>query len=166
MHFLTLLNSNQTQDLVTYCTLGILFLLYNFTTMAKLFSISMSFIILFQSIGISANDIIQIDEFIEHAQFHSEQYGDNVFVFISKHYGELKADHDKEHEEEKEEHEQLPFNHNNCSHISSMMVLVLNSFKEALNVPDLSERTEENFFYQEPTSSLHKLGLFQPPRHS
>lgn len=134
--------------------------------MVKLFSISLSFIILFQSVGVSASDIIQIDEFIEHAQFHSEQYGDNVIVFISKHYGELKADHDREHEEEKEEHEQLPFNNTNCSHISSMMVLVMNSFKEELRVPDLSERPEANFFYQEPTSSLHKLGLFQPPRHS
>lgn len=134
--------------------------------MARLFSISLSFIILFQSIGVSAKDMVQIDEFIEHAQFHSEQYGDNVIVFISKHYGELKADHDKEHQEEKEEHEQLPFNHNNGSHISSMMVLVLNSFKEELHVPHLSERAETNFYYQEPTSSLHKLGLFQPPQHS
>lgn len=134
--------------------------------MSKLFSILLSFIILFQSIGISANDIIQIDEFIEHAQFHNDQYGDNVIIFISKHYGELKADHDKEHEEEREEHDQLPFNNANCSHISYMIVLVLNSFKKELNEPALSERTEANFFYQEPTSSLHKLGLFQPPRNS
>ena len=66
--------------------------------MIKLFSISLSFLILLQSFGISFNDLSQIDEFIEHAQFHSEQYGDNVFVFISKHYGELKTDHDKEHQ--------------------------------------------------------------------
>lgn len=118
-----------------------------------------------QSFGISLNDISQIDEFIEHAQFHNEQYGDSIFVFISKHYGELKTDHEKEHQEEKEDHQQLPFNHNNCSHIPLMMAF-LNSFKEELKGLDFSERTETNFYYQEPSSSLHKLGLFQPPRHS
>ena len=119
-----------------------------------------------QSFGISINDISLIDDFIEHAQFHTEQYGDNVFVFISKHYGELRADHENEHQEEKDDHEQLPFNHNNCSHISSMTVFVINSFKQELKIPIFSELTEANFYYQEPTSSMHKLGLFQPPRHS
>ncbi len=134
--------------------------------LSKLVSISISLIILMQSFGVSFNDISQIDKFIEHAQFHSKQYGDNVFVFISKHYGELKADHDKEHQEEKEDHEQLPFNHNNCSHISSLTVFVLNSFKQKLTTPDFSEQTETNFFYQAPSSSLHSEGLFQPPRYS
>ncbi len=62
-----------------------------------------------QSFGLCFDDMVQIDEFIEHAQFHSEAYGDNVIVFISKHYGELKADHEKDHQEEKEDHEKLPF---------------------------------------------------------
>ena len=60
-----------------------------------------------QSIGIHLSDLVQLDEFIEHAQFHSKEYGDNVFVFISKHYGELKAEHDAQHKEEQEEHQQL-----------------------------------------------------------
>lgn len=126
----------------------------------------MSFVFLFQTIGISAGDMVQIDEFIEHAQFHSEQYGDNVIVFISKHYGELKADHDKEHQEEKEEHEQLPFNHNNCSHISSLTSFVLNTDKNEFGTTEFSEFRTHNFFYQEPSSSIHSEGLFQPPRNS
>lgn len=126
----------------------------------------MSFVFLFQTIGISASDMEQIDEFIEHAQFHSERYGDNVIVFISKHYGELKADHDKEHQEEKEEHEQLPFNHHNCSHISSLTAFVLNTNKNEFGTPEFSEFRAHNFFYQEPSSSLHLEGLFQPPRNS
>lgn len=134
--------------------------------MFRLISILLSFIILIQSVNFGLDDVLHIDELIEHASFHSEAHGDSFAVFLSKHYGELKAIHEKEHQEEKEEHEQLPFNHNNCSHVSSMMVLALNPFKEELKVHDFSEQIETNFYYQEPTSSLHSLGFFQPPRHS
>lgn len=134
--------------------------------MNKLLSISIAFTILIQSFGVSVEDIAQIDEFLEHAQFHNETYGDSVFVFISKHYGELKVAHNKEHQEEKEDHNQLPFNHNNCFHISSLTAIIHNYTKEELNLSDFSERKEINFFYQEPTSSLHKLGILQPPRNS
>ena len=134
--------------------------------LSKLLSISLSLIILTQSFGIVLDDVLQLDEFIEHAQFHNEQYGDNVIVFISKHYGELKANHEKEHQEEKEEHEQLPFNHNNCSHITTVTAFVLHALKEEQKIPRFAESIDSNFFYQAPTSSLHKSGLFQPPRNS
>lgn len=130
----------------------------------KLFSISFSFLILIQSIGLSVNDISQIDDFIEHAQFHSEQYGDNVFVFISKHYGELKAAHNKEHQEEKEDHEQLPFQHQ--SHISCMSAFIAITTKNEFKIPEFSDYKTHHFFYQEPSSSLHLEGLLQPPRQS
>ncbi len=132
--------------------------------LSRLFSISLSFVILIQSLGIGLSDIIQIDEFIEHAQFHSEQYGDNVLVFISKHYGVLKANHEKEHQEEKEDHEQLPFQHH--SHISSVTAFVLNTKNEEFKTLEFSEFKTHNFNYQAPFSSLHSEGLFQPPRHS
>lgn len=132
--------------------------------MSKLFSISFSFLILIQSIGFSINDISQIDDFIEHAQFHSEQYGDNVLVFISKHYGELKIVHNKEYQEEKEDHEQLPFQHQ--SHVSCVNAFVAITAKEEMKIADFSEYKKHHFFYREPTSSLHLEGLFQPPRHS
>lgn len=134
--------------------------------MSKLFSISFSFFILFQSFGISISDVAQIDEFIEHAQFHSEQYGDNVFVFISKHYGELKAEHEKDHQEEREDHEKLPFNHNNCSHTSALIVFVFNSYKQDFNIPEVLELRTHHFFYQSPSSSIYSEGPFQPPRIS
>ena len=132
--------------------------------MSKLFSISLSLVILIQSLGISIADIAQIDEFIEHAQFHSEQHGDNVLVFISKHYGELKASHEKEHQEEKEDHEQLPFQHQ--SHISLIPAFVLNTKIEDFKIFEFSEFKTHTFHYQAPSSSLHSEGLFQPPRHA
>lgn len=132
--------------------------------MFKLFSITLSLIILIQSFGLCFDDLVQIDEFIEHAQFHSEQYGDNVIVFISKHYGELKADHDKEHQEEKEDHEKLPFQHQ--SHISLIAVATLNTIKKEFKTPNFYEFNTHNFHYQASSSSLHLEGLFQPPRLS
>lgn len=132
--------------------------------MRKLFSTILSFLILNQTIGIGLSDLTQIDEFIEHAQFHSEQYGDNVLVFISKHYGELKAEHTKEHQEEKEDHEQLPFQQH--SQVSSVTPFVLTTYKEEIKTAEFSEFKAHNFYYQEHSSSLHLEGLFQPPRHS
>ena len=130
--------------------------------MSKLVSISLSLVVLIQSFGIGIADIVQIDEFIEHAQFHSEQYGDNVLVFISKHYGELKAAHDKEHQEEKEEHEQLPFQ--NSTYLSSIPAFVATTASDELKTLEFYEFKKHHFYYQEPTSSLHLEGLFQPPR--
>lgn len=117
-----------------------------------------------QNSGLHIDDIVQIDEFIEHSKFHNEQYGDNVFEFISKHYGELKAEHEKEHQEEKDEHEELPFKHH--SHIASLTISDLNSNVIEIITPDFSELTTDNFYYQPPTSSLHSKGLFQPPQIS
>ncbi|WOD42969.1 hypothetical protein [Hwangdonia lutea] len=130
--------------------------------MSKLISISLSFVILMQSFGFHINDIAQIDEFIEHAKFHNEQYGDNVFVFISKHYGEQKTIHEKEQHDEKEDHEQLPFQHQ--THITSITDFVLNTYIQVFKTPEFSEFKTHHFHYQAPSSSLHVEGLFQPPR--
>lgn len=130
--------------------------------MNTLFSIVLSSIILLQSFGLHVDDLVQIDEFIEHAQFHSEQYGDNVFVFISKHYGELKAAHDQEHQEEREEHEQLPFQHN--SQTFSVTDFTFNNTALALAGLVFPESKSFNFYYKAPSSSLHSDGILQPPR--
>lgn len=131
--------------------------------MNKLFSIVLSTVILLQSFGLHIDDLVQIDEFIAHAQFHSEQYGDNVLVFISKHYGELKVAHDQEHQEEREEHEQLPFQHN--SQTLCVTDFTFNSSFLELNDLILPEFRTFNFYYQAPFSSLHSEGILQPPRH-
>lgn len=132
--------------------------------MNKIITIALSFFVLLQSLGIGLCDVSQIDEFFEHAQYHSEQYGDNVIVFISKHYGELKASHEKDHQEEKEDHEQLPFQHH--SHFSSVAAIVLNKQADGLRTIEVSESRLHNFFYQAPSSSLHSEGILQPPRYS
>lgn len=132
--------------------------------MNKLFSILLSSVILLQSLGMHMDDLVQIDEFIEHAQFHSEQYGDNVLVFISKHYGELKAAHNKEHQEEKQDHEQLPFQHN--FQTLSITDFTFNGSSLEFNTLVFQEFKTFNFHYQAPCSSLHTEGILQPPRQA
>lgn len=117
-----------------------------------------------QSFGLHINDVVQIDEFLEHAQFHNDQYGDGMMVFIAKHYGALKKDHAIDHQKENEDHEQLPFQHQ--SHLCFGSSFILTSFKEEFKDIELREFKEHNFYYQEPSSSLHLEGLFQPPRLS
>ena len=138
--------------------------LYPEDHMFKLTSIAISLLILIQSFNIHFDDIVEMDELIEHAQFHAQEYGDNFFVFISKHYGELKADHSQKHQEEKEDHEQLPFQHQ-CNSVS-FSAFVLNQVAEYPLEIDLVYDFDSNFFYQDSYHSLAQEGLLQPPRHT
>ncbi|WP_273568964.1 hypothetical protein [Maribacter halichondriae] len=130
--------------------------------MTKLVSIAISLLILVQSFNIHFDDIVELDELIEHANFHSEEYGDNFFVFISKHYGELKAEHNQQHQEEKEDHEQLPFQHQYQS--TSLSAFVLNNISDYPLSPETVVHHDANYFYQASYHSLAQEGLFQPPR--
>lgn len=132
--------------------------------MNKLFSILLTSVILLQSFGMHIDDLVQIDEFVEHAQFHSQEYGDNVLVFISKHYGELKAAHNKEHQEEKQDHEKLPFQHH--SHTMSVMDFTMNTAVPDLNNIHFLEYRTFNFHYQAAFSSPDSEGILQPPRQA
>jgi len=129
----------------------------------KIFSISLSLIILLQSLGFNFNDLAQIDEFIEHAKFHNEQYGDSLFVFISKHYGELKKDHEEKHQDEKKEHNKLPFQNQAPSTIIAFTLDIhLLEFKTL----DLMDFNTSNFYYLDTFSTTHSEKILQPPRLS
>jgi len=132
--------------------------------MSKLFAILLTSLILVQSLHIDYDDIVQFDELIEHAQFHKAEYGDNFFVFISKHYGELKADHNQKHQEEEQEHKQLPFQ---CSdHMLLITAFFIQDTFSELEIIEFMEINTVNFHYHSSLSSLHKKGLLQPPKHA
>jgi hypothetical protein len=130
--------------------------------MSKLFSITLSILLLFQSFNLDMVDVAQLDGFLTHAEFHKEKYGDNLYVFISKHYGELKAQHDLEHREEHKDHEELPFNHQTCSHFSTAFVLGETDFMVP-KTPQVADSTP-NFFYQESYCPIENSDIFQPPK--
>ncbi|MEZ4874162.1 MAG: hypothetical protein R2793_01580 [Flavobacteriaceae bacterium] len=133
--------------------------------MKLFFAIPLSILLLLQSTSIGVGDLLKLNYLIEHAQYHSEQYGDSLFVFLSKHYGELKKDHLEYPHEGQGEHEKLPFNHHSCHHFSPVFVLLPLDGFEGKNT-EFAARTEAYFFYKEPYSSPYKSGIFQPPKHA
>ena len=131
--------------------------------MNKLFSIVIAGLILVQSFNIHLNDIAELDKLIEHARFHSEQHGDDFFVFLSKHYGKLKEDHSRKHQEEKKDHERLPFQ-NHCPTVALSAFVIHNSDIETPNPEFCLLQKNPGFFYSATYPSLEKAAPFQPPR--
>lgn len=131
--------------------------------MIKLCAIQIAFLILIQGVSFNFADLVQFDELIEHAQFHKEEYGDNFLVFLSKHYGELQAEHNQNHQEEAPDHEQLPLN----QQLSPLLVLspfiIDHQIHNDLTM-DYTIQDEALFHYSFSNSSLFSTGVFEPPR--
>jgi hypothetical protein len=110
---------------------------------------------------VSIDDVIQMGDFIEHAQFHNEQYGDDFFTFVSKHYGELKTQHEEQH---KEEHEELPFQNNSI--FTTVIGILDPTAATDLKAITLVDYSTHHFYYQDLSSTKHLYGLLQPPQIS
>lgn len=118
-----------------------------------------------QSVHLNVNTLVSIDDFVSHMQLHQEAYGDTFIVFLSKHYGELRALHSKQQDHEQSDHERLPFNHCHQGHYAAPVVL-LTAQEELVHVVSLTEIKEAHFRYTPPCSSAHLSGILQPPRYS
>ena len=132
--------------------------------MTKLFSITISLLVLFQSVSIPINDLLELDELLEHYQFHAEEYGDSLVVFLSKHYGDLKSEHHQEHQEEKEEHEELPFQHQYVS--PSIVVFIVVDAPQYISEAEVVGDNKRDFYYSVSYNSLSGESPFQPPRQA
>lgn len=130
--------------------------------MKSVVAIALSLLVFFQSAGLGMNDLFLLGRLVEHAEYHSENYGDDFFTFLEKHYGDLKAEHQKNHKEEQQEHEELPFQHLSCHHLLPDVVLM--PFDFDLKRAEVAIQDPHRFFYQNLYSSLEKISVFQPPR--
>ncbi|MFB9055695.1 hypothetical protein ACFFU9_02980 [Mariniflexile ostreae] len=130
--------------------------------MKTLTTILLSCLVLFQSAGISISDTFKLIDLVEHTKYHSQEYGDDCFTFFEKHYGALKTSHQKNHKEEKSQHERLPFQHINANH-SSFEVVVM-SYEFYLDTPILTLISNSHFYYQNLYSYLKRPSVFQPPQ--
>ena len=137
-------------------------IIHIFAFVKTIFPILTSLLIVFQSFNIHFGDVLKFSEILEHADLHKEKYGDNFMVFISKHYGELKASHKKQHQEEERDHSHTPINHDCSSQLQSVFVMNLIS----LNIENSSKEIKitENFYYQDKFTSFEKQRIFQPPQ--
>lgn len=127
--------------------------------MSKLIAIFYSFLILFQSLNISFEDLSKLSVLMEHASYHHEAYGDSFFDFLSEHYGEASLHLGNDHSE----HENLPFKHNDhkCCHVNTAFTLqnieFTNAYESFIEIP-------LNFHYKESFSLFEKPSVFQPPK--
>lgn len=132
--------------------------------MKILFAIPLSLLVFFQSLGVGISDILALNELVDHANFHSEEYGDDSFSFFEKHYGSLKAEHQESNQEEKPQHEKLPFQHNYSNHSVCDVVKIKLGF--SLERPLFTLTSNPHFYYKNLYSYLEKPSVFQPPRLS
>lgn len=131
--------------------------------MKTIVAISLSFLVFTQSVGLGVADILMLNKLVGHAQYHSEEYGDDFFTFFEKHYGDLKTEHQKKTKnEEKSQHEQLPFQHLNCNHLIAEVVLA--GFEFQLDKSVVSYTANPHFYYQDLYSSIERASIFQPPK--
>lgn len=130
--------------------------------MKTVVAISLSFLVFFQSVGIGVFDIIMLTDLVDHARFHSQEYGDDFFTFFEKHYGALKAEHERTHQEERPQHEKLPFQH--YSFNQSLSEVVVFGHRFSLKKPFLSFIVEHHPYYQDLYFFLEKAPIFQPPK--
>lgn len=130
--------------------------------MRSIIVILLSILVLIQSAGIGVADVFLCGRFVKHVEYHSENYGDDFFTFFEKHYGVLKAEHQKMHNEEMPGHQRMPFQHTAMNHLLSEMIVFsydISIYKVGDFPPSLS-----NFHYQNLYSSLEKSSIFQPPK--
>ncbi len=112
--------------------------------------------------NIHIETIFQFDELIEHARFHKEMYDDDFFTFLSKHYGELKIEHEKNHQDEKKDHKKLPFQNiiTTFTFVEKLISIPLYSSRLIFSL----EQKKQVFYYRNSTASGYKSGVFQPPK--
>ena len=125
----------------------------------------LSSLLLLQSTSIGVADVLRIDQLIEHAQLHQQEYGDSLWVFLSKHYGELQQEHMGEHPHNSKDHSQLPFHHNGCVHMT-FVALIHEVPNTHLGKIAGSDQEKQGYHYQEPRSNRFVSGIFQPPKHA
>lgn len=128
----------------------------------KLASFFLALLLLFQGTYWNMDDISRMGVLIEHAKLHSDAYGDNFWVFLSKHYGELQKEHDSNDHTGQSQHEDLPFQSNSCVLILANLTCL--SANYTLTNTLANNTAPQNFHYQDNYASLDCFDIFEPPR--
>ncbi|MAD96430.1 MAG: hypothetical protein CMB99_03795 [Flavobacteriaceae bacterium] len=126
--------------------------------MKKILSILLTQLILIQSLQIGFDDFVKIENLLEHAQYHQEQYGDTFFEFLMEHYA------DDDHPiVEHEEHKDLPFK-KDANHLNQAPIMIAFQAVKYDLAQQSNQQKKGSFFYKEPvTESSHSI-ILQPPK--
>ncbi len=126
--------------------------------MKKMISILLTQLILIQSFQIGFEDFAKLENLLEHAQYHQEQYGDNFFEFLIEHYADeddIIVDH--------EEHKDLPFK-NDTNHLNQAPTLIAFQSEVYELEKDFYQIKTGSFFYKEPVTEPSFSIILQPPK--
>lgn len=132
--------------------------------MQKIFTSLVAVLLLTQSFNVSFGDFLHLQDLVSHYNYHQKTFGDDVYTFVNKHYGELKEQHNKEHQEEREDHEKLPFeHHHSCVHTVIAFLNKNDALLEPKTVP--ADQLSSNFEYHNAYSYAVVFSIFQPPKN-
>lgn len=129
--------------------------------MTKLISFTIASFILVQSFNVHLVDVFELKILFEHAEYHKTTYGDDLISFFAKHYGDKKAEHNKDKQEE-QQHRQLPFSHG--FHLDIIPFYLIDTGVYQLSQTNISDPEFTKFFYQDSYNFLQNSDIFQPPR--
>jgi len=130
--------------------------------MQKFLTSYLAIIILFQGMFGNTNILFEINELAEDYQIHKEQYHDSFTTFLSKHFGDLKKNHQQQHEEEHRQHQhpQSDFNANfQTDFVPQISTINLHNCM-------VKEKRNTLFFYKNLFSNFEKQKIFQPPQNT
>ena len=136
-----------------------------FISMIRLTSILLSSLMLLQSLHFGVADLMQLDDLLEHARYHHQEFGDSFLTFLSKHYGDQKEEHQQKHQEEQPDHEQLPFQQT-PQQISGNVPFYVPGRLLWESLPENRETQSHNFHYLSGWPDVYTDGIFQPPRRA
>ena len=121
-------------------------------------------LIFLQGINLHFNDLVELDALVEHYRFHVESHGDDFLSFFSKHYGTQKDSHNRAHQEEQKQHDQLPFQHQCQSY--QPLVLLFDQIPHLLARSEAPREADRMFHYLDTYSPIPGDGPFQPPKNA
>lgn len=129
--------------------------------LAKSTSLLLAIFMLSQSFNIHLMDVLKLSNLIEHMEFHESVYGDDIFSFLAKHYGDQTEEH-KGQRKDSRDHQKLPFNHAVSIDAGQLFIFDASIMKLALSdTPDVKLSI---FCYYNFYSFLENTDIFQPPR--
>ncbi len=131
--------------------------------MIRLTSILLSSLMLLQSLHLGVSDVLQLDELLEHARYHQQEFGDSFLTFLSKHYGDQKKQHQQDPHDGRPDHEQLPFQHI-PQQISGHLHFYVPGRLGWDSLPESPESQFHIFHYLSGSPDVYSGGIFQPPR--
>ena len=125
-------------------------------------SILLSFSILLQGLNFHVSDMMELKVLVKHLEEHKSSYGDDLFTFLDKHYGDLRQEHDREEHKGSNEHEKLPFKHKVCQ--LNAGILIHTSGVSERQLDPVPTHNVQNYYYLDNYSFLNQSDIFQPPQ--